>query len=73
MDWGEDMKKTGLKLARDQVQKRFDEAKTLLNKTLEEVSYEELEELKELCGFADGLEYALVVLDTFIELEGGAK
>lgn len=67
------MTKTGLELARDQVQKRFDETKVLLNETLEEVSYEELEELKELCGFADGLEYALIVLDTFIELEGGAK
>lgn len=56
----------GLLKARDQVQKRFDEAKALLNKTLEEVSYEEL---KEACGFADGLEYALVVLDAHIEWE----
>lgn len=64
------MTKTGLELAREQVQKRFDEAKELLNKKLEEVSYEEL---KEACWFADGLEYALIVLDTFIELEGGAK
>lgn len=60
----------GLLKARDQVQRRFDEAKALLNKTLEEVSYEEL---KEACGFADGLEYALIVLDTIIELEGGKK
>lgn len=70
MDWGEDMKKTGLELARDQVQKRFDEAKALLNKTLEEASYEEL---KEACGFADGLEYALVVLDAHIEWESHKK
>ena len=62
--------KTGLELARDQVQKRFNEAKTKLNKTFEEVSYEEL---KELCGFADGLEYALVVLDAHIEWEAIKK
>ena len=64
------MKKTGLELARDQVQRRFDEAKDLLDKTLEEVSYEEL---KEACGFADGLEYALVVLDAHIEWEAIKK
>lgn len=64
------MKKTGLELARDQVQKRFDKTKVILNETLEEVSYEEL---KELCGFADGLEYALVVLDAHIEWEAIKK
>lgn len=60
------MTKIGLVAARDQIKKHFDETKAFLDKTLEEVSYEEL---KEAGGIADGLEFALVILNAHIEWE----
>jgi len=64
------MKNFGLSAARNQIKWRLDEAEKQLEEKLEVLPHELTEETY---GFADGLKYALIVLDTIIELEGGAK